>query len=162
MDAQLADDLDDRRAGPACRKAAAICSGEWRFRTGKASRYRIGVLPIFRESRVSRIRGQGQSIMAEPPMVCPPEFRQKIMELIRSGESGNAVALSASDVAVELTPLPGIDAATWANEVDAVYSALAADMANSGIDYHVGSNSANYVAYGLQYPGILPTRSTRS
>ena len=64
--------------------------------------------------------------------------------------------LSASDVAVELTPPPGIDAATWANEVDAVYSALAGDMANSGIDYHVGSNSANYVAYGLQYLGYTP------
>ncbi len=30
--------------------------------------------------------------MAKPPKVYPPEFRQKIMELIRSGESGNAVA----------------------------------------------------------------------
>jgi transposase len=30
--------------------------------------------------------------MAKPPKVYPPEFRQKILELIRSGESGNAVA----------------------------------------------------------------------
>jgi hypothetical protein len=30
--------------------------------------------------------------MAKPPKIYPPEFRQKIMELIRSGESGNAVA----------------------------------------------------------------------
>ncbi len=30
--------------------------------------------------------------MAKPPKVYPPEFREKIMELIRSGESGNAVA----------------------------------------------------------------------
>ena len=29
--------------------------------------------------------------MAKPPKIYPPEFRQKIMELIRSGESGNAV-----------------------------------------------------------------------
>jgi transposase-like protein len=29
---------------------------------------------------------------AEPPKVYSPEFRQKIMELIRSGESGNVVA----------------------------------------------------------------------
>jgi transposase len=30
--------------------------------------------------------------MAKPPKVYPPEFRQKILELIRLGESGNAVA----------------------------------------------------------------------
>ena len=30
--------------------------------------------------------------MAKPPKVYPPEFRQKILELIRSGESGNVVA----------------------------------------------------------------------
>jgi len=30
--------------------------------------------------------------MAKPPKVYPPDFRQKILELIRSGESGNAVA----------------------------------------------------------------------
>ncbi len=30
--------------------------------------------------------------MAKPPKVYPPEFRQKILELIRSGESGNGVA----------------------------------------------------------------------
>jgi transposase len=30
--------------------------------------------------------------MAKPPKVYPPEFRQKILELIRSGRSGNAVA----------------------------------------------------------------------
>ncbi|MEA2687657.1 MAG: transposase [Candidatus Eremiobacteraeota bacterium] len=30
--------------------------------------------------------------MAKPPKVYPPEFRQKILELIRSGESANAVA----------------------------------------------------------------------
>jgi len=30
--------------------------------------------------------------MAKPPRVYPPEFRQKILELIRLGESGNAVA----------------------------------------------------------------------
>jgi transposase len=30
--------------------------------------------------------------MAQPPKVYPPEFRQKILELIRSGETGNALA----------------------------------------------------------------------
>jgi transposase len=30
--------------------------------------------------------------MAKPPKVYPPEFRQKILELIRSGRSGNALA----------------------------------------------------------------------
>jgi transposase len=30
--------------------------------------------------------------MAKPSKVYPPDFRQKILELIRSGESGNAVA----------------------------------------------------------------------
>ena len=30
--------------------------------------------------------------MAKPPKVYPPEFRQKILELIRLGESGNALA----------------------------------------------------------------------
>ena len=30
--------------------------------------------------------------MAKPPKVYPPEFRQKILELIRSGETGNALA----------------------------------------------------------------------
>jgi transposase len=30
--------------------------------------------------------------MAKPPKVYPPEFRQRILELIRSGRSGNAVA----------------------------------------------------------------------
>ena len=32
------------------------------------------------------------STMPRPPRVYPPEFRQKILELIRSGRSGNAVA----------------------------------------------------------------------
>jgi transposase len=30
--------------------------------------------------------------MAKSPKVYPPEFRQKILELIRSGETGNALA----------------------------------------------------------------------
>ena len=30
--------------------------------------------------------------MARPPRVYPPEFRQKILDLIRSGESGHSVA----------------------------------------------------------------------
>jgi hypothetical protein len=30
--------------------------------------------------------------MPRPPRVYPPEFRQKILELIRSGRIGNAVA----------------------------------------------------------------------
>src|ERR1700736_3227826 len=30
--------------------------------------------------------------MAKPPKVYPPEFRQKILELIRAGETGNALA----------------------------------------------------------------------
>ena len=30
--------------------------------------------------------------MAKPPKVYPPEFRQEILELIRLGETGNAVA----------------------------------------------------------------------
>lgn len=64
--------------------------------------------------------------------------------------------LSASDVAVELTPPPGVDAATFANEVNAVFSALGAAMASGGIGYAVGSNSTNYIAYGLQYLGYSP------
>jgi hypothetical protein len=31
------------------------------------------------------------SIMAKPPRVYPPEFPAKIIELIRSGESGNTI-----------------------------------------------------------------------
>ena len=38
-----------------------------------------------------RLTAKG-SIMAKPPKVYPPEFRQKVLELMRSGESGNAVA----------------------------------------------------------------------
>ena len=32
------------------------------------------------------------SIMAKPPRVYPPEFKQKLLDLIHSGESGHSVA----------------------------------------------------------------------
>jgi transposase len=58
---------------------------------GKTSDVRWMILPIFRESRWSRIRGEGQSTMARQSQY-PPEFRQKIVELVRSGRRLHDVA----------------------------------------------------------------------
>ena len=44
-------------------------------------------MPIFRESRRSRIRVQGQSTMPRTHRNYPPEFRQKLLELVHAGRS---------------------------------------------------------------------------